>query len=74
MEKSTIYANAIDKPIMTDVHDKKTRRYNMSRIKAKNTKPEILVRKFYLKMGFSTGSIIQNNRGNLTLFYPNTKP
>lgn len=31
---------------MADVHDKKTRRYNMSRIKGKDTKPEMLVRKF----------------------------
>nr|WP_319511029.1 hypothetical protein [uncultured Draconibacterium sp.] len=31
---------------MADVHDKKTRSYNMSRIKGKNTKPEVLVRKF----------------------------
>ena len=31
---------------MADVHDKATRSYNMSRIKSKNTKPEILVRKF----------------------------
>ena len=31
---------------MTDVHIKKTRSYNMSRIKSKNTKPEIIVRKY----------------------------
>ncbi|NLO51610.1 MAG: DNA mismatch endonuclease Vsr [Bacteroidales bacterium] len=37
---------------MTDVHDKKTRSYNMSRIKGKNTKPEILVRKFLHKNGY----------------------
>lgn len=37
---------------MTDVHDKKTRSYNMSRIKGKDTKPEILVRKFLHKNGF----------------------
>ncbi|MGD9995070.1 MAG: very short patch repair endonuclease [Salinivirgaceae bacterium] len=37
---------------MADVHDKKTRSYNMSRIKGKNTKPEILVRKFLHKNGF----------------------
>ncbi|MGQ8338947.1 hypothetical protein ACUNWD_20480 [Sunxiuqinia sp. A32] len=29
-----------------DVHDPKTRSYNMSRIKGKNTKSEMLVRKF----------------------------
>lgn len=31
---------------MTDVHPPKIRSYNMSRIKGKNTKPELLVRKF----------------------------
>lgn len=31
---------------MADVHDKDTRSYNMSMIKGKNTKPEIIVRKF----------------------------
>jgi DNA mismatch endonuclease (patch repair protein) len=37
---------------MTDVHSKKTRSYNMSQIKGKNTKPEILVRKFLFSKGF----------------------
>jgi DNA mismatch endonuclease (patch repair protein) len=37
---------------MTDVHDIKTRSYNMSQIKGKNTKPEILVRKFLFSKGF----------------------
>ncbi len=31
---------------MTDVHNKATRSFNMSRIKAKDTKPEMLVRRF----------------------------
>ncbi|SEU11594.1 DNA mismatch endonuclease, patch repair protein [Draconibacterium orientale] len=31
-----------------DVHNKTTRSYNMSRIKGKNTRPEVLVRKFAL--------------------------
>ena len=35
-----------------DVHDKKTRSYNMSRIKGKNTKPEMLVRKFLFANGY----------------------
>lgn len=35
-----------------DVHDKKTRSYNMSRIKGKNTKPEELVRKYLFAQGF----------------------
>lgn len=37
---------------MTDVHNKETRSYNMSRIRAKDTKPEILVRKFLFSKGF----------------------
>lgn len=37
---------------MTDVHDKKTRSYNMSRIRAKDTKPEMLVRRFLHGQGF----------------------
>lgn len=37
---------------MADVHDKATRSYNMSQIKGKNTKPEILVRKFLFANGF----------------------
>jgi len=37
---------------MADVHDKATRSYNMSRIKGKDTKPEMLVRKFLFAQGF----------------------
>ena len=35
-----------------DVHDKKTRSYNMSCIKGKNTKPEEIVRKYLYSQGF----------------------
>ncbi len=37
---------------MADVHDARTRSYNMSQIKGKNTKPEIIVRKFLFSRGF----------------------
>ena len=37
---------------MADVHNKETRSYNMSQIKGKNTKPEMLVRKFLHAQGF----------------------
>jgi len=37
---------------MADVHDKQTRSFNMSRIKGKDTKPEMLVRKFLFSKGF----------------------
>ena len=35
-----------------DVHNKATRSFNMSRIKGKNTKPEMQVRKFLFANGF----------------------
>lgn len=35
-----------------DVHSKETRSYNMSRVKGKNTKPELLVRKYLFSLGF----------------------
>ena len=38
--------------VMTDVHDKKTRSFNMSQIRSINTKPELIVRKFLFKEGF----------------------
>ena len=36
---------------MTDVHEPAVRSYNMSKIKAKDTKPELMVRKFLHKNG-----------------------
>jgi DNA mismatch endonuclease (patch repair protein) len=36
---------------MADVHSKVIRSYNMSRIKGKNTKPEMIVRKFLHRSG-----------------------
>jgi DNA mismatch endonuclease, patch repair protein len=37
---------------MTDVHSKEVRSFNMSQIKGKDTKPEIMVRKFLFANGF----------------------
>jgi DNA mismatch endonuclease (patch repair protein) len=37
---------------MADVHSRETRSYNMSRIKGKNTKPEMLVRQFLHAHGY----------------------
>ena len=37
---------------MADVHNKATRSYNMSQIKGKDTKPEMLVRKFLFSKGY----------------------
>lgn len=36
---------------MVDVHSKETRRYNMSQIRGKDTKPEVLVRKYLFSHG-----------------------
>jgi DNA mismatch endonuclease (patch repair protein) len=37
---------------MTDVHDKETRSFNMSRIRSKDTKPEMIVRRFLFRKGY----------------------
>jgi len=37
---------------MTDVHDQETRSFNMSRIRSKDTKPEIIVRQFLFREGY----------------------
>lgn len=37
---------------MADIHDSKTRSFNMSCVKGKNTKPEMLVRRFLHLNGF----------------------
>ena len=37
---------------MTDVHEPAVRSYNMSRIRSKDTKPEMIVRRFLFKNGF----------------------
>lgn len=48
---------------MTDVHSKETRSYNMSRIRARNTKPEIMVRKFLFSKGFRYRINVRNLPG-----------
>jgi DNA mismatch endonuclease (patch repair protein) len=48
---------------MTDVHSSETRSYNMSRIKSRNTKPELLVRKFLFKNGFRFRLHVKNLPG-----------
>ena len=37
---------------MADVHTKEVRSYNMSQIRSKNTKPELIVRKYIFAKGF----------------------
>ena len=45
-------SEAVIKSIMVDVHSKETRSFNMSKIRSKDTKPEMLVRKFLHSKGF----------------------
>lgn len=51
-QKSAINQRFIYIRSMSDVHNKQTRSYNMSRIKGKDTKPEIQLRKFLFANGF----------------------
>ena len=58
---------------MTDVHDKQTRSYNMSQIKGKNTKPEILVRKFLFSKGFRYRLHVKDLPGKPDILLPKYK-
>ena len=58
---------------MADVHDKKTRSYNMSQIKGKNTKPEMLVRKFLHANGFRYRLHVKDLPGKPDIVLPKYK-
>jgi DNA mismatch endonuclease, patch repair protein len=58
---------------MADVHDKETRSYNMSQIKSKNTKPEMLVRKFLHANGFRYRLHAKNLPGKPDIVLPKYK-
>jgi len=58
---------------MADVHDRQTRSYNMSQIKGKNTKPEILVRKFLFSKGFRYRLHAKNLPGKPDIVLPKYK-
>jgi DNA mismatch endonuclease, patch repair protein len=58
---------------MADVHDKQTRSYNMSRIKGKDTKPEMLVRKFLHANGFRYRLHVKNLPGKPDIVLPKYK-
>jgi DNA mismatch endonuclease (patch repair protein) len=58
---------------MADVHDIKTRSYNMSRIRSKNTKPEMLVRKFLHAHGFRYRLHVKNLPGKPDIVLPKYK-
>jgi DNA mismatch endonuclease, patch repair protein len=58
---------------MADVHDKATRSYNMSRIKGKDTKPEMLVRKFLHAQGFRYRLHVKDLPGKPDIVLPKYK-
>lgn len=49
---------------MADVHSRETRSYNMSMIKGKNTKPEIIVRRFLFSKGYRFRIHVKNLAGH----------
>lgn len=58
---------------MADVHSKATRSYNMSRIRSKDTKPEMLVRRFLHKNGFRYRLHVKNLPGKPDIVLPKYK-
>ena len=58
---------------MADVHSKEQRSYNMSQIKGKNTKPEMLVRKFLFSKGFRYRLHIKDLPGKPDIVLPKYK-
>jgi DNA mismatch endonuclease (patch repair protein) len=58
---------------MADVHSKEVRSYNMSRIKGKNTKPEMLVRKFLHAHGFRYRLHVKDLPGKPDIVLPKYK-
>ena len=58
---------------MTDVHSQETRSYNMSRIKAKDTKPELLVRKYLFCKGFRYRVNVKDLPGKPDIVLPKYK-
>ena len=58
---------------MTDVHEPEVRSYNMSRIRSKDTKPEMLVRKFLFKNGFRYRLHVKDLPGKPDIVLPKYK-
>lgn len=53
-----------------DVHEPEVRSYNMSRIKGKDTKPEMIVRKFIFSLGFRYRVHLKNLPGKPDIVLP----
>lgn len=58
---------------MADVHEPKTRSYNMSQIKATDTKPEMIVRKYLHSQGFRYRLHVKDLPGKPDLVLPKYK-
>ncbi|SFA50194.1 T/G mismatch-specific endonuclease [Pedobacter suwonensis] len=58
---------------MADVHSKEIRSYNMSRIKGKNTKPEMLVRQFLHAHGYRYRLHVKDMPGKPDIVLPKYK-
>src|ERR1700744_3699506 len=58
---------------MADVHSKETRSYNMSRIRSKDTKPELLVHRFLHKNGFRYRLHVKDLPGKPDIVLPKYK-
>jgi DNA mismatch endonuclease (patch repair protein) len=58
---------------MADVHPPEIRSYNMSRIKGKNTKPEIIVRKYLFKAGLRFRLHVKSLPGKPDIVLPKYK-
>lgn len=58
---------------MTDVHSPEKRSYNMSRIKSKNTKPELIVRQFIHANGFRYRLHVKDLPGKPDIVLPKYK-
>lgn len=59
--------------VMADVHSKETRSYNMSKIKSKDSKPELIVRKFLFKNGFRYRLHRKDIAGKPDIYIPSLK-
>ncbi|ROH94823.1 DNA mismatch endonuclease Vsr [Chryseobacterium cucumeris] len=58
---------------MTDVHNKETRSYNMSRIISENTKPEMIVRKYLHAKGLRYRLHTKELPGKPDIYFPKYK-
>ena len=58
---------------MADVHDRETRSFNMSRISGKDTKPEMMVRKYLHANGFRYRLHVKNLPGKPDIILPKYK-